>query len=118
MFRDVIVSDIKMLQKKNADLLKFIVEDIGSLNAIYVHWIHRAMQQRSESMDKSTASKSPQSDHYLIIKSGGTFNVVSLDDLDDVLERFPAEFLSKFKDGDTTFNEDELEPIKEGVSLS
>merc|ERR1712087_1065591 len=55
---------------------------------------------------------------YLIIKSGGMFQVVQLDALDDLLEKFRVKFLSKFQEGDATFDETKLTAIVEGQSLA
>eukprot|EP01083_Nonionella_stella_P255913 877764_1 len=105
MYRDANVSDIAIVQQRtstDANVLDFTLKNYEKRNEIYVSWIRHAMNQKT---------------NYLIVKEGSRYNVVSLEQMEDVLKTYDIDNLYKFQDGDDTFNELKLVSIRKRAKL-
>eukprot|EP01084_Bolivina_argentea_P283057 484678_1 len=103
MFRDVQVSDIPIIQKNNPYSLEFYTHSNEMKNQIYVSWVQYAMQEIG---------------NYFIVKQNAFYNVVKLEDMDDILKEYDIQYLYRYQqDNNKTFNDKKIIAIKNGVKL-
>eukprot|EP01083_Nonionella_stella_P295347 1003770_1 len=105
MYRDANVSDIEIFQQQSnkVKVLEFSAKNYKKRNEINVSWIRNAMDSTQ---------------NYLIVKEGSRYNVVRLQQMEDVLKEYDVDHLYKFQDEDDIFNELKRVSIRKGVKLS